>query len=128
MSQEYIKQLEETIESMKAEMEKLHAEKDAIEEKWREHEIYDKSEMWSLDGTLVDFIYPRLIELKKVKHGYPSELADEKEWDAIFDKILKAFEIMHEDEDYPSGYDRKLQPQIDEGLRLFGKYFQNLWD
>jgi hypothetical protein len=128
MSEEYTKQLEETIEKMKLEMEKLHAEKDEIDEKWRKHEIYDESEMWSLDGTITEFVYPRLIELKKVKHGYPSELKDEHEWNAIMDKMIRAFEIMHNDERYPNGYDKKLQGEVDEGLKLFAQYFQSLWD
>lgn len=128
MSDDYTKQLEETIEKMKKEMEKIHAEKDAIEEKWRTHEIFDDSELWSLDRTLADFIYPRLVKLKEVKHGYPSELADEHEWNAIMDKMIKAFHIIVNDENYPSGYDRELQKEIEEGLMLFGKYFQSLWD
>jgi predicted RNase H-like nuclease (RuvC/YqgF family) len=129
MSEEYIKQLEETIERMKVEMENLHVENEEIKEKWRTHEIFDESEMWSLDDTIAKFVYPRLVELKKVKHGYPSELKDEHEWVAIMDKMIRAFEIMHNDEYYPSvAYDKKTQGEIDEGLKLFAKYFQNLWD
>lgn len=128
MSKEYIKQLEETVERMKKEMENLHAEKDAIEEKWKNHEIYDDSEMWSLDKTLASIILPRLIRLKEVKNGYPSELQDKYEWDAIMDKMIRAFEIIDESEDYPSGYHKESQVEVDDGLALFAKYFQGLWD
>ena len=42
----------------------------------------------------------------------------------IINKMIYAFNILnstdsHEDEDY--------KKEIDEGLRLFGKYFRNLW-
>jgi hypothetical protein len=127
MSTEYIKQLEETIDRMKKEMENLHDEKDLIEEKWRTHAMYDESELWSLDMTMAEFIYPRLLRLKEMKNGHPSEIEAE-EWEVIFNKILKSFETIVKDERYPNGYDRNLQGEVSEGLALFGKWFQSFWD
>ena len=124
---EYIKQLEETIEKMKKEMENIHAEKDAVEEKWRTHEIFDDSEMWSLDYTLACFILPRLKRLREVKHGYPSELNSFEEWTAILDKMILGFELIVNDDTYPNKA-MSYQAKVNESLKLFAEYFQNLWD
>ena len=128
MSEEYINQLEETIEKMKKEMETLHAEKDDLEEKWRNHEIYDESEMWSLDYTLACIILPRLKRLKENKNGYPSELESPEQWDTIMENMIQAFELIVNDDSYPNGNSLEHKKTIEYGLKLFGEYFQSLWD
>lgn len=125
---EYIKRLEEANEKLKGEIEALQEEKDEVEEKWRTHEIFDESEMWSLDYTLASFILPRLQALREVKHGYPSELETPEQWNDIMDKMIESFGLIVNDESYPNGESLKNKPKIEEGLKLFAEYFQNLWD
>lgn len=96
---------------------------------------FSDEELWALNETIAKFIIPRLKRLQEVKHGYPSNITQE-EWDDILNKIIRAFEIvLIEDDFYGHGnvdewqehrkiYDKKKK----EGLELFAKYFDNLWD
>ena len=127
MSNDYVKQLEEANEKLKAEIEALQKEKEEVEEKWRTHEIFDDSELWSLDYTMACFILPRLKKLKENKNGYPSELDSAEAWAAIMQKMIDAFEAIVNDERYPAGC-IKQKDTIESGLKLFAEYFQNLWD
>jgi len=124
---DYEKQLEEANEKLKGEIEALQKEKDEVEEKWRTHEIFDDSELWSLDYTMSCFILPRLKKLKDTKSGYPSELESHEEWAAIMQKMIDGFQAIVDDERYPAG-SMKQKETIEAGLKLFAEYFQNLWD
>jgi hypothetical protein len=127
MSKEYIKQLEEANEKLKVQIEVIQKEKEAVEEKWRTHEISDDSEMWSLDYTIACFILPRLKKLKETKNGYPSELESPEAWAAIMQKMIDAFEAIVNDDRYPAGC-IKQKEIIESGLKLFAEHFQSLWD
>lgn len=106
------------------------------DKKWEEMKMqrlnrgFDDSELWSLDATISHFIYPRLKEFVAMeKHGYPSVLNSMEEWDIIFKKILRAFELLNDDEicgvlEPDSPEDKEIQ----EGLDLFRKWFFHLWD
>lgn len=78
-------------------------------------------DLWDLDHTIAKFVLPRLKAFKKQLHGYPSGL-DEKQWDAIIGKMIVAFEHIIKEDDWTHA------KEVDEGLELFGLYFQNLWD
>jgi len=97
--------------------------------KYRKHykkHGWDPTETWNLDQTLANFVFPRLVYFRKNLHGYPGNLT-KKEWKEILDKIIKSMKSAskgYEDVDY----DEKEWKRIQEGFKLFGKYFSNLWD
>lgn len=80
----------------------------------------DRWDTWSMDHTLAHIILPMLKQLKATNHGHPSELT-EQEWDEIQNKMIWSFEqkIKDEDDDHA---------RMAEGFRLFGRFYQNLWD
>ena len=90
---------------------------------------------WSMDDTLAPIILPMLVQLKETTHGHPADLT-EQEWDEILDKMIWAFEQKCRDdwmEDYDyNKWDREAskahQERMSNGFRLFGKYYENLWD
>lgn len=110
----------------------------------------DKYDVWNMDHTLAKIIHPMLIQLKESKQGSPNvDFEDVPEylrpspsqynyyeegrlddyyhdrWDYVVDTMIYAFNAiakqLDEDDDY---YEPKT---IKEGLRLFGKYYQDLW-
>ena len=90
---------------------------------------------WSMDCTLAHIILPMLKQLKETKHGYPIDLT-EQEWDEILDEMIWAFQKKcrndwMEDYDY-NDWDmegmKAEQERISNGFRLFGKYYESLWD
>lgn len=112
---------------------------------------------WNMDQTLAYIIHPMLIQLKKTKHGSPN-VDDEdvpahlhrpaglKEWETddnwhhrwnwVLEEMIWAFETSIKDE--PCFVDdngvvdlegsEKYYKQRANGFRLFGKYYQGLWD
>ena len=110
----------------------------------------DKHDTWSMDHTLAHIILPMLVQLKENNHGYPSGLT-EKKWDDIMDEMIWAFEQKLRDnweDDYYGPYiesedkrelfgrfewiddegRQKHQERMTNGFKLFGKYYENLWD
>jgi hypothetical protein len=108
----------------------------------------DRWDTWSMDHTLAHVIHPMLVQLKATNHGYPSGLT-EKKWDDIMDEMIWAFEQKCRDnwegdfytyEDDSEGmFGLKLvwedrvgqkahQERMTNGFKLFGKYYENLWD
>lgn len=112
---------------------------------------------WSMDHTLAHIILPMLIQLKDTKHGAPnvddedvperlrSTNAEPKEnewdtdsnwfdrWDWALDEMIYAFDCKANKDDVIMRFkDQKKiieeQARIDNGFRLFGKYYENLWD
>ena len=105
---------------------------------------------WSMDHTLAMIIHPKLVQLKATQHGHPSNLT-EQEWDQILDEMIWAFEQKCRDnweDDYYGDYveDQKNgsmvgsfkwidheglkthQERMTAGFKLFGEYYENLWD
>ena len=118
----------------------------------------DKWDTWSMDHTLAPIILPMLIQLKETKHGapyvdpkdVPKELQPNKQtkkqkdngetdsthferWDWVLDEMIYAFDCKaNKDDVYMRFEDReeidKEQDRISNGFRLFGKYYEALWD
>jgi len=117
----------------------------------------DPWDTWNMDHTLSLIIHPMLIQLKETKHGTPfvddedvpedirSTAAPEKinEWDIddnfdarwtwVLDEMISTFgEISNSCWESKSVFDiekyNSYCARIDNGLRLFGKYFRALWD
>lgn len=85
----------------------------------------DKWDTWSMDHTLAHIILPMLKQLKATNHGYPSGLS-EQEWDEIQDKMIWSFEQKIKDTDMDLSSEE--HEKMAEGFKLFGLFYQNLWD
>ena len=110
---------------------------------------------WSMDHTLAPIILPMLIQLKETKHGAPYVDLDDcpkdlqpKEqdehgtddthfarWDWVLDEMIYAFDCKANKDEVYMRFDikdrdamNKEQERISNGFRLFGKYYENLWD
>lgn len=108
---------------------------------------YHNYDTWNLDHTLALIIVPGLKQLRDTNHGIQivdmDDLPEDMRWDRPssydysdddFDKseaawiwvqneMIFAFEEIIKDETTNCDNDR-----INNGLRLFGKYFRGLWD
>jgi hypothetical protein len=108
----------------------------------------DNYDTWSMDSTLSLLIHPMLVQLKATQHGHPADMT-EQEWDEILDEMIWAFEQKCRDDwesdyyeyedDNTERFGLKLvwedragakahQERMSNGFRLFGKYYENLWD
>jgi len=117
----------------------------------------DRWDTWSMDHTLAPIILPMLIQLKETKHGSP-DVDDKdvpehlrstsappkkndwdtddnwhKRWDWVLDEMIHAFDCKANKDDVFMRFDdrseqEKEQDRISNGFRLFGKYYENLWD
>mgnify|MGYP000689951033 CR=1 FL=1 len=110
---------------------------------------------WSMDHTLSYIIVPMLIQLKETKHGAPAvefkDVPEElhppegqisklythgetddnyfKRWDYVLDEMIWAFTYKRDNFDTLMDKDSKLaQERMSNGFRLFGKYYESLWD
>lgn len=106
----------------------------------------DPYDTWSMDHTLAHICLPLLKQLRDTTHSAPfvefddrpewlvgtipksREVADEfhfESWDWVLGEMMFAFESKIED-DFTT--ELESHERIQNGFRLFGKYFQNLWD
>ena len=117
----------------------------------------DDFDVWSLDDTLANIIHPALIRLKsRVKHfGYPTPYeetdlfaqhdiqgsfdfvdwnAESEYWESLWmerlDKMIDAFDLIKRkwDLDHCSTDWDDYGRRVDEGLELFSKHYEHLWD
>jgi hypothetical protein len=90
-------------------------------------------------GKIAWDIYPILVRFRRGEFcGVPMEFNnlygnehDMEKWLEAIDKMIYSFrEILMDSYDLPFDLDKHKarQDKIDEGLQLFAKYFQNLWD
>jgi hypothetical protein len=113
----------------------------------------DKWDVWAMDTTLAHIILPMLKQLNKVKHGAP-DIDDEdvpeklkstsappkesvwdtdanhfKRWDWVMNEMIWSFEYKLKDTDLDE-YDQWSVNAVraKNGFRLFGKYYEALWD
>lgn len=100
----------------------------------------DHWDTWSMYTTLSPIILPMLKQLKASKHGYPSDLT-EKKWEKMLDKMIWSFEMVCKDDVFFHGFDfggkysaaqfrkyNKHMEKVQEGLKLFGERYLDLWD
>jgi hypothetical protein len=94
----------------------------------------DKWDTWSMDHTLAHIVLPMLVQLKGNNHGHPANMT-EQEWDDIMDEMIWAFEQKCRDDwmdDYDYSWDsegaKAHQERMTNGFKLFGKYYESLWD
>lgn len=107
----------------------------------------DDYDVWSMEHTLSLIILPMLIKLKATKHGaplvdnedVPPELRSDVEltwaedddrfqsrWDWVLDEMIWAFTQITEDTEPVTAV--RHWERVQNGTRLFGKYYQGLWD
>lgn len=107
----------------------------------------DAYDVWNLDHTLALIIHPSLIALKEAKGGIPYihnqdvpiELQttdddphygfSEEKWNYVLDEMIFSFEQFKNDysTDCDDATRKTYNDRIDNGLRLFGKYYKSLW-
>lgn len=116
----------------------------------------DYWDTWNMDYTLSFIILPMLKQLKERRvastvttgEDVCEELKPSKEeeerfkfygevdeknearWDYILGEMIFAFEsiVLDEDDEYSGEEYKSRQVRINNGLRLFGKYYRSLWD
>lgn len=90
---------------------------------------YDDTWTWSFYSQLSE-IAPKCFRQMKKGMGYPSILNSHKKWRDILEKIAKGFEAVGKMDDckYNSKRYKNWEKQHDEGMKLFVRYFRNLWD
>lgn len=95
---------------------------------------------WSLDRTIAKFVYPRLKLFKELNNGYPGygEMNTANKWDAALDEMIEAFRLLAEcnppepkngefkNPDYMEQVE-EYNAKIEEGLKLFARYYRCLW-
>jgi hypothetical protein len=111
----------------------------------------DPWDTWSMDHTLAMIVVPMLRQLRAVNHGAPlvddedvpehlrSTAAPPREnewdtdanhflrWDWVMDEMIFAFETKLND-NYIIESTPEDRQRVSNGFRLFGKYYQGLWD
>ncbi len=93
---------------------------------WSHKNDYPIEEVWNTDNTLAQLIVPRLQAFKALdKHGCPPPFNDMREWNNTIQKMIDAFELMKYAHSIQSAEE---QETVENGLDLFCKYYQNLWD
>lgn len=112
----------------------------------------DRQDTWNMDYTLSFIILPMLKQLKKAKHGSPfvddedvpeeirsTSAPEVKEWETdkffhnrwefVLDEMIFAFEMKSQDDDIEYSEDNKeVFERMSNGFKLFGKYYESLWD
>ena len=82
------------------------------------------SEIYDLYGTIAEFVLPRLKLFKEKTISYPLNMT-EKEWDKKLQKMIDAFDLIVKED--MKIYNEKEIKKIEKGLKLFAKYFRDLW-
>lgn len=103
----------------------------------------DPWDTWSMDCTLADIVLPMLYQLAKTKHGSPMvdeedvpfELQGDTEeneelihdrWNWVMAEMIFAFQ--HKVDGKWELHDDEILKRVSNGFRLFGKYYEGLWD
>lgn len=84
-------------------------------------------DVWEFDDTLCHIIIRGCKRLKKHQSGYPAVLRDQQYWHVILSKIIRGFELnlrLMEKAKLTEVEER----QMKEGMQLFIRYFNALWD
>jgi hypothetical protein len=95
-----------------------------------DEEGFVPAEFWNLDATLAMCIYSYLCYFKEYCNvGYPGHMTEEQ-WNKCLDNMITAFRLLIEEDkitDYQAIESKNRNKKINYGLRLFAKYFRNLW-
>ncbi len=86
---------------------------------------FDDSETWNLDVTIANFIIPRLERFIEVNICYPPDM-EKDGWDKKLNIMLEAFKLIVRD-DAVCDFTKEEDKTVNKGLKLFKKYFFDLW-
>lgn len=107
---------------------------------------YSDEDLWNLDWFILQKIrkpFKAFVKYQKENgHGCPIDLYDmgnheneSHKWTKVLEQIEEAIDLKYEDDSGADSWlDKTLEQQIkddkkiDKGFRLFGKYFNGLWD
>ncbi len=99
---------------------------------------FSDKECWCLDTTIAKFIIPRLRRMKEIGQSYPPDFKSFTKWCDALDKMIWSFEFVLRDygsDDYDfknkDGWELKQKMRMErytEGMQLFAKYYNSLWD
>ena len=84
---------------------------------------HDNKLFWEAKCHIASFALPLVKSLRSAANGYPQGLS-EGEWDMILSKIIYSLDSVSKDRTIYKAEEAALQ----EGLDLFGEWFQALWD
>lgn len=107
----------------------------------------DSYDTWNMDYTLALIISPMLKQLRDNNHAYlmvddgdaPQSLGEKERGDYVMNELIWTFNQLSDPDEELKFYDEEKrlfdregydvnQERIKNGLRLFGKYYQSLWD
>lgn len=100
---------------------------------------FSPDECWSLDCTVLEFLYPRLVYFRDATSGFPHDFETMDEWREAIDKMILAVEIYLIDMSSDEKFKYKNEVRINlvdfeeknrwskEGFDLLFKYFFDLW-
>ena len=93
---------------------------------------FSDAETWCLDSIIAEFILPRLIRFKELNIGYPGGDMSPEKWDIALDEMIFAFDwSLHCEDDKYKDLSKeegdKNWDRYDEGMKLFAKWFRQLW-
>ena len=111
----------------------------------------DRCDTWNMDHTLALIIHPMLKQLKETKlgshyvededvpehmrYGDPNNMGDNwvhYKWEWVLNELIWTFEQLSKDDDKSYTLDsvkfQEYNDRINNGLRLFGRYYRGLWD
>lgn len=91
--------------------------------------IIDDWDLWSMDVTLSQIIHPMLVKFRENVDGSPLGISDER-WKKILDEMIWSFNFILNEDSVPIHIrnDKQIIEQLQNGLNLFAKHFQSLWD
>lgn len=101
--------------------------------KWfiqRGYRGYADCDVWNMNSWLCRVMIPMLEELDRNAHGYPIGLTPGK-WRDILENLGQAFRAAQrvlDPDDFDVQKARADQRYFRKYIKLFGKYFFNLWD
>jgi len=107
---------------------------------WRGKRGYADSDAWGIDSYLSSFMPEILRKMAEDKIGYPGDADDPnvdtpEHWKQTLEKIAKGFEAVRQQDEiefkdikqYKQEWDKLEKTRI-EGMQLFTKYYNHLWD
>jgi hypothetical protein len=104
--------------------------------KWNKQRIkrgFSDLDLWGFDHFLAQVIRDGVLELDRIKHGWPGEPMTFEEWGQVLRNIADgmdaAITVQNLDYDYkdPSVV-QELEDRRQKGFALFSEYFLHLWD
>lgn len=91
---------------------------------------YADCDMWSIDYYISRWLPKALMDLRKSKIGHPAIVKDLKTWRKILKEMAAGFEADYDSEENYVSRRKELaaQKKLEKSLKLFSKYYKNLWD